>query len=246
MYRKTSCIINNLGRYISLENSDKARLLNLESTPFSIEGKEAIWHVNSPVEKLYSIQSGWAYTMRDNLDGARQVVDILIPGDIIGLRDFTYKNHFTEARMITRGTLCPFTQASIVDIIKHSPSLTVALFAATARQESMITERMLISMHRSARSQIAHFIIEIYLRLNQVRTTSIDEFYLPVTQQMLGEILGISTVHINRSLIAMENDNILKKSRNSIHVTDEKKLTDEAEFNNDYLSEEMDGLSELL
>lgn len=105
---------------------------------------------------------------------------------------------------------------------------------------------MMISIHRSARSRIAHFIIETYTRLNRVRRTDIDSFYLPVSQKDLGEILGLTPVHISRSLTAMERDNVLIKHRQHIQILDSEKLYEEAGFDGSYLSDDMTGLRERL
>ncbi len=246
MNREESSILANLGRYYSLGDDDRELLLDLEQKSYAASDKETLWRAGARVDKLYTIKSGWACTFRHNFDGLRQVVDILLPGDIIGLRDFTFKRHLSEARMITRGTVCAFPYHKIIDIIETSTPLTIALFSSIARQEAILTERMLNTIHRSARSRIAHFVLETYTRLNKVRATELENFFLPISQQMLGEILGISYVHINRSLMAMERDNLLKKHRRHIEVIDQAKLFEEADFDDEYLSDDLNGLREYL
>ncbi|QJQ94673.1 MULTISPECIES: Crp/Fnr family transcriptional regulator [Halomonadaceae] len=246
MDREESCILTNLGRYFPLGEADKKALLALEKSPYDASEKELLWSANARIHNLYTLKSGWACTYRDNLDGVRQIVDVLIPGDIVGLRDLTFAKHMAEARMITKGTVCPFPLQNILDIINTSTPLAVALIAAIARQESILTERMLITVNRSARSRIAHFFVEMYSRLNRVKETDIRRFYLPISQQMLGEILGVSTVHVNRSLMALERENIVKKHRYYVEVMDTDRLFQEAEFNSDYLGDEMCDLRERL
>ncbi len=205
-----------------------------------------LWSIDDKVKQLYTIRSGWAYTCRDNLDGARQVIDVLLPGDVIGLREITFANHLSYAQMITEGVICPFPNHMIVDIIENSTPLAIALLASLSRQESILTERMLMSIHRSARSRIAHFIVETYTRLSRIRRIDIDSFYLPVSQKVLGEILGLTSVHMSRSLTAMERDHVLIKHRDHIQILDSKKLYEEADFDGHYLNDDMNGLRERL
>ncbi|WP_227367935.1 Crp/Fnr family transcriptional regulator [Halomonas sp. M20] len=246
MPQEASAILSNLGRYFSLSDDDRSLLLELEKDRHSMAGKSALWQAGDKVDKLYVIQSGWAYTYRDKFDGQRHIIDVLLPGDIIGLRDLTFATHKTSARMLTRGMVSIFSHKCIVDIIDGSTALTLALLASIARQEAMLNERMLMAIHHSARSRIMHFIIETHIRLNKLNPTDLHQFYLPLTQAMLGEVLGLTIVHINRTLASLERDGILIKHRHHIEILDEQRLIVEAEFDSDYLSDEMDGLKEYL
>jgi CRP-like cAMP-binding protein len=207
---------------------------------------EVLWQADEKVENFYIIQKGWAYTYRDNLNGERQIVDVLLPGDIAGLRDLTFARHKTAGCMLTRGAVGVFSHKCIVDLIDASTPLAIALLASISRQETMLTERMLMTIHRSARSRIAHFIVEIHTRLRRSRAIDFHQFFLPLTQAMLGEVLGLTLVHVNRTLAAMERERILIKHRQHIEIIDHAKLLDEAGFDADYLSDDLNGLREYL
>ncbi|MEA3252820.1 MAG: Crp/Fnr family transcriptional regulator [Pseudomonadota bacterium] len=246
MYQHESCIFTKLGQFISLGEHDQQLLRKLEKTPYRAIVNQTLWSSGDRVDQLYTIKSGWAYTCRDNLDGNRQVVDILLPGDILGLRELTFATHLSHARMLTEGVICPFPHHRIVDIIESSTPLTIALMASLSRQESMLSERMLMSVHRSARSRIAHFFVETFTRLSRVRTIEMGCFYLPISQKVLGEILGLTSVHISRSLSALERDHVLIKHRDHVEILDREKLYEEADFDGRYLSDDMNGLRERL
>ncbi|WP_136068614.1 Crp/Fnr family transcriptional regulator [Modicisalibacter radicis] len=246
MLRNESCILANLNQFFPLGENEQQLLKELEKTPHRVTEKQVLWAAGDKVDQLYTLKSGWAYTCRDNLDGARQVVDIVLPGDVLGLRELTFATHLSQAQMITEGVICPFPNHKIIDIIEASTPLTVALLASLSRQESILTERMLMSIHRSARSRIAHFIVETYTRLNRVRSIDFDSFYLPISQKVLGEILGLTSVHISRSLTSMERERVLIKHRDHIQVLDREKLYEEADFDGSYISDNMNGLRERL
>lgn len=237
-----SCILANLNHYVRLEDDDQCLLNDLEKHPVRMRNGQPLWAANDHVDQLYTIRSGWAYTFRDNLDGMRQVVDVLLPGDVAGLRDLTFATHVSEARMITEGVVCPFPHHKIVDIMESSTPLAMALLASFARQESILTERLLLIAQRSARSRIAHFIIETQIRLNRVQPTALGDFFMPLSQKLLGEVLGLTSVHVCRSLNDMERDGVLTKERRHVRVHDRDKLFEEADFDGRYLSEEVNGL----
>ncbi|CAM3416973.1 Crp/Fnr family transcriptional regulator [Halomonas lysinitropha] len=235
-----------MARHVDLSASDKDLLAGFEQSPQSIDKKTLLWRAHAKVGELYLLQSGWAITLRLSRDGEQQVIELLLPGDIVGLGEFTFMKHVSDANMVTQGTVVPFPHENIVDIISASTSIAIALFANISRQQALVTERMLIAHHRSARSRLLHFIIETFFRLDKIHHVDLAAFAFPVSQRLLANILGLSPVHINRLLKTLEQDGILKKFRGHIAVYDAKRMFEEAEFDTDYLGDEMDGLTERL
>ncbi|MBB3189133.1 Crp/Fnr family transcriptional regulator [Halomonas cerina] len=237
-----SLLQTTMGRHVELSESEIRLLAGFEQHPQSAAKNERFWRPRTKVGELFILQSGWACTVRCTVDGDQQVIELLLPGDIIGLREFTFMRHVTEASMITRGMVQSFPHENIVDIIEASTPLAIALFANISRQEALLTERMLITLHRSARSRVLHFMIETFFRLDKVQHVELASFEFPVSQRLLGNILGLSPVHINRILKTLEEDGVLKKHRDHVEVHDPQRLIAEAEFDADYLSDEMNGL----
>ncbi|TDO13850.1 MULTISPECIES: Crp/Fnr family transcriptional regulator [Halomonas] len=235
-----------LKRHFPLHDDDCARLEQLEQHTHSASKNEVLWHFGAKLQDLYILQSGWACTIRDTRDGESQIIELLLPGDIIGLREFTFQRHVCEAQMISAGTISPFAHEQIVDLIASSAPLAVALFAAIARQEALLTERMLVNLHRPARVQVSHFILETFLRLSKIQAVDPGHMPFPISQRLLSQILGLSPVHINRTLAALERDAVLEKHRAHVVIHDIRRLHDVADFNADYLSDRVEDLSERL
>lgn len=233
-------------RHVGLNEPEIRLLARFKQTPYAVKKNETLWRAHSKVGKLFILDKGWACTIHRTPDGEQHVIELLLPGDIIGLREFTFMRHATEASMITLGSIQPFSHEDIVDIIEASTSLAIALFANIGRKEALITERLLINHHRSARSQILHFLVETFYRLAKVKHVELALFEFPVSQRLLGNILGLSPVHINRLLKTLEMDHVLKKHRNHIEVYDWSTMIAEAQFDGDYLSDEVDGLKDRL
>ncbi|TLF53361.1 Crp/Fnr family transcriptional regulator [Halomonas urmiana] len=235
---------SNMARYVNLSESEQGLLAEFEQHSQPAVKNQLLWRPRTKIGELFILQSGWACSHRSTSDGDQQVIELLLPGDIIGIREFTFMRHVSEASMITRGTIQPFHHESIVDLIAASTPLTIALFANISRQEALLTERMLISLHRDARSRLLHFVIETYLRLDKIQEIDLASFVFPVSQRLLGNILGLSPVHINRVLKSLEQDGVLKKFHSHIEVYNAKQMFDEAEFESDYMSDDMNGLTE--
>ena len=235
-----------MGRYVALGDDDLRLLQRLERHTAAAGKDRVLWGHGERVRNLFILQSGWACTVRDTVEGERQIIELLLPGDIIGLREFTFRRHGSEARMISAGSVSSFTHRHIVDLVAASAALAVALFAAIGRQEALLTERMLVTLHRSARVQVSHFVLETYLRLSKLQPVDPARMPFPVSQRLLGQILGLSPVHINRTLSALERDGVLEKHRAHVVIHDPRRLHAEADFDDDYLSDRVDGLGRRL
>ncbi|MDT8878164.1 Crp/Fnr family transcriptional regulator [Halomonas saccharevitans] len=232
-----------MSRYFALRDDDCRLLEQLERCSVPVGKDRVLWPLGARVQDLFILQSGWACTVRDTCAGERQIIELLLPGDIVGLREFTFRQHGSEARMISEGSVSTFTHQHIVDLVAASTSLAMALFATIGRQEALLTERMLVTLHRSARVQVSHFVLETYLRLSKLQSVDPGHMPFPVSQRLLGQILGLSPVHINRTLTALERDGVLEKHRAHIVIHDPARLRAEADFDDDYLSDRVDGLS---
>jgi len=233
-------------RHVDLSNDERALLAQYEQHPRSTQKKALLWRAGTRVGELFILQSGWATTTRLSRDGEQQIIELMLPGDIIGLSEFTFAKHLTEARMITQGSIQSFPHENIVDIIAASTPITVALFANISRQHALVTERMLNAFHRSARSRVLHFIIETFFRLEKIHHVELASFAFPISQRLLANMLGLTPVHINRIFKALEQDGLLKKFRDRIEIHDAKRVMEEAEFDNDYLAGDVNGLQERL
>lgn len=240
------CFQAAMSRYFALRDDDCRLLERLERTTAPAGKDRVLWGLGTRIQTLFILQSGWACTVRDTCEGERQIIELLLPGDIIGLREFTFRRHGSEARMISEGSVSAFSHQHIVDLVAASTSLAVALFATIGRQEALLTERMLVTLHRSARVQVSHFVLETYLRLSKIQPVDPGRMPFPVSQRLLGQILGLSPVHVNRTLTALERDGVLEKHRAHIVIHDPRRLRAEADFDDDYLSDHVDGLSQRL
>ena len=88
---------------------------------------------------------------------------------------------------------------------------------------------------RPAPSRLAHIIVELRERLKVIGQVSGARFEMPLTQEQIGEAMGITAVHVNRIVKQLRDDNVLELHRGSVTVIDEQKLLELADFDGLYL-----------
>lgn len=230
-----SCIVDNFSHLIALGDDERAFLERLERAPRPLKCHQCLWHFREPIKTLYTLQSGWAYAYKISLMGEMKVIEIFTPGDIIGLRDFTFGRHLSHVRMMTDGVVCAFPYQHIIEACQRSPSLTAAFFATASRDQALMTERLTSLVHCSARMKIAHFIVEMYLRLKQTSPEIGYRFDFPLNQKLMASLLGLTSVHVSRMMGELAREGLVRKQRRVLEILDFERLCEEAQFDDTYI-----------
>lgn len=127
----------------------------------------------------------------------------------------------------------------MLSLFGQSLTLTAVMFAISSHQQILLSERLVTLGRRSARQKIAQFVHEIHQRLSQTNPDMSLSFRLPLTQEQLGDLLGLTPVHVSRTLSALNDDNLLHRNRHQIHIQDLKALRQEADIDDGPANDQM-------
>lgn len=245
MSEDQSCILHHFSHYCSLSTAEKALLVSLEESPTDIKAGSLLWKLGDPAGEFCTLKSGWAYSYRHLENGDRQILEIYLPGDIIGLREFAFSQRLESVRMITDGVICHFPHKRLLDVFRQSVPLTSVVFAITSRHQALLTERLVTLARRSARQKTAHFLYEMYLRLRQTNSHTDGQFRLPLSQEQLADILGLSPVHVSRTFSLLSEEGLVFRDRHNVTIPDLQALAAVGEFDDCYLNDDVRPLFEL-
>ncbi|WP_404472562.1 Crp/Fnr family transcriptional regulator [Vreelandella venusta] len=237
MEEDKSCIIRHFSHYCSLTEEEKQLLDSLEQSPTDIKAGALLWEAGASADEFCTIRSGWAYSFRHLENGDRQILEVFLPGDIIGLREFAFSQRLDSVRMMTDGVICHFPHRRMLEIFRQSLTLTSVLFAISSRQQALLTERLVNIARRTAKQKMAHFLHEMYLRLRQTNRDIGGQFRLPLSQEQLADILGLSPVHVSRTFSALNEEGLVFRDRHHVTIPDLDALATEGEFDDCYLTD---------
>lgn len=169
--------------------------------------------------RSYLIESGWGMLYQSLPDGDRQIVELPIAGDLVG--------HFTD-RSLRQETFAsvtdlrvwegPATQLSAA-LAHNSPSADF-LHRAIARQRAMLGERMADIGRRGAALRTTHFLLELGVRLECAGVGKRHDYNCPLTQNMLADALGLTAIHLNRTLRETRETGIFQFRRGHVSFMD--------------------------
>jgi CRP-like cAMP-binding protein len=168
------------------------------------------------------IVSGWACDLRILPDGRRQIFSFLLPGDAIEARG--------AGSVGSRG-LVALTRLEVVDSGRQMAAdaegretLIQALKDAALRREQRLYDHVVRMGRLSAKERVIHLLLELRERLEPVGLVNGDTFKIPLTQEIFADALGLSVVHINRTLKELRKEGLVYVKSGSATLRNPAKL----------------------
>lgn len=191
-------------------------------------------------DHAYVLLSGWACRYKMLMDGRRQITGFVLPGDFAGLRSSIAQQAGDTILTLTTCRYAAPSVADAVDLCRTQPELAVTLFWEMARGQSMLAEHVVSLGRRNAREKLVHLFLELRHRLDAVGLVNDGVMRMPLTQEILADTLGLSVVHVNRTLQRLKRDGLLHQEGNMLIFDQMERLEEIADFQPDYLDIEED------
>ncbi|MHA6686987.1 Crp/Fnr family transcriptional regulator [Mesorhizobium sp. A556] len=169
-------------------------------------------------------------------DGGRQIVAFHVPGDFLDLHGFLLKVLAHGVVALSDCTLVQVEHEALKKLTETSPHLARMLWLDTLIDASVHREWLVAMGRRPAIGQLAHLMCELYTRLKIVDQTKGLSFKLPLTQNQLADALGLSLVHVNRTLRDLRQRGVITWEGDRVQIDDWDGLVEIAEFDPTYLS----------
>lgn len=228
-------LLRKLERFCLLGEEEKRALGAAMTMERQFAAREDLIHERKPTEGVFVIVDGFACRYKILPNGRRQIVGFLLPGDMCDLRVFLLKrmDHSICALSTVTATLIPPEAA--MDLLERFPRLTRALWWTTIVEDSITREWVVNVGYRTALERVAHLFCETFHRLEAVGLTRTNQCRLPLTQIELGDTLALSSVHINRTLMYMRRENLVRLHRGQLELLNRRGLELAAGFDPNYL-----------
>jgi CRP-like cAMP-binding protein len=227
-----------LSAYVALTEAELLILSDFDKRkrrfPF---GKDLVYE-GQRNQSAFILSSGWACSYKLLPSGTRQIVDFQIPGDFLGLRSVLFRTADHNVEPITEIEASEITSHDLLDAFATTPRLATAVLWAASRDEAMVVEHLVDLGRRDAAQRMAHFLLELSLRLRLVGMGTADGFACPLSQYLLADALGLSAVHVNRVLRQLREDGLMTFQKGKVVFDDVDRLTEFADFDRGYLDHE--------
>jgi CRP/FNR family transcriptional regulator, anaerobic regulatory protein len=173
---------------------------------------------------IYRLLAGWACQIRGLPNNRRAIIDIYLPGDIIGLDQTRRTRLPNEALTITSVTVERIeAKYALVDLMTTRPTALYIAWLLGQRQRR-IDRRLAAISCLDARGRLATMMLDFYTRLRRRRLVTGSKYNFPLTQIQIGDYLGLTVVHLNRVLRSLRDDAIIKLEKRCVNILDLERL----------------------
>ncbi|WP_375270359.1 Crp/Fnr family transcriptional regulator [Sphingomonas sp.] len=191
-----SAIVSRLSRLVTLDDEAERLLGAAEAEAHALRPRQELLTDGYAVETPLILLEGWAARVRVLVDGRRQIVSLILPGDVIGVSDLPDPVSTSTIVALTHVRVCAAPPRGV------SPALDLAYAVSRAHDEAYLLAQVTRLGRMNAQERIMDLLLELYERLGLAGLVSDRGFDVPLTQETMSDALGLTPVHVNRMLQA--------------------------------------------
>jgi CRP-like cAMP-binding protein len=208
----------------------------IEGTKSFATGQDLVSEGDRPAYSSVLIE-GWAARSKTLENGASQITSIHVPGDFVDLHGFLLHKMDHSVVALSPCRIAKLSHERLLWITDEYPHLTRLLWLNTLI-DAAIHRNWIVGMGRlPAAGHLAQLICEIYVRLKAVALASDCEFEFPLSQAVMADALGLSPVHVNRTIRELRERNLISLRARVLKILDWDKIVAFSQFDPTYLSQ---------
>lgn len=232
---ETYPLIDKLGAYCTLSAAEIGAVRELHGSRRQFDRHRDIISQGHSYQNIFILCTGVVWRYKILPDGKRQVLSLGLPGDLIGFPACFFEKAVNATASLTDTVVATVSFNALHDLFARFPRIATALFWAVAGEAAIYGERLVDVGRRSAYERLAHLILELLVRLRAIGLVEQMSYTLPLTQELIADVLGLSSPHISRMLRLMREEGLVVVEGHRLTVLDLESLTLLASFDGDYL-----------
>jgi CRP-like cAMP-binding protein len=227
--------LERLLRRSCLSAEEQAEILGLKSHVAQADNHRDIVRPGMKVDHACLVVAGLVGRFDQMADGQRQITAIHIPGDMCDLHSVVSPIAGWGLEALTTTTILRIPHADLRELAMRYPAIALAFWRDTTADASIFAKWVSNIGRREARARLAHLFCELGMRMEQAEVGTRTDFPMPIAQVQLADALGLTPVHVNRTLQMLKREGIVAKNDKTIHVSDWTSLAAIAQFDPAFL-----------
>jgi CRP-like cAMP-binding protein len=220
-----ACPLRPLPLFVPHDAQELALVQSLKQRELRLAAGDTLIHEGQTDAPLFTLLDGWAFRFKTLSDGRRQILNILLPGDFIGVQQKMNDGAAHGVVTLTEAVFCVFRRDALWAMHREQPRLGFNVTWLTAHEESLVDDNLLSVGRRSAEERIATLLIVLFKRAAALQADGgASGVPFPLTQQHVADGLGLSLVHTNKTMRKLERRGLHRIVDGRLHMGDVKAL----------------------
>jgi CRP-like cAMP-binding protein len=209
-----------LSRLMDFGAADLASLERIVESERLVKRRRDLVVIGSEYRSLCFVRDGYAIRYQLLRSGKRQILNVVLPGDVIGfpVSFFDRSTYAVVAVSDLTYNSCPLD--SYVRLCREQPQFGLALSWLAAHEAAIYAEHIVDLGRRTPLERLAHFLLEVHARLLAVGRAEAESFELPFSQEVMADALGLSVPHLNRVMQQLRGDQLITSHARRVELTD--------------------------
>ncbi|WP_083872961.1 Crp/Fnr family transcriptional regulator [Agrobacterium albertimagni] len=216
-------------------NSGAVDLSGLHTRRLTRRAGAELLHRGRPCQAVYVLTAGWTCSYHLLQNGGRQIVNLQLPGDILGLQGLFLGVPSLSFQAVTDVEVLEVPASDFMQALKRNNQTVASVYRAALRDEAIIVEHLANLGGGDATQSLAHFLLETGVRLSQLGLASETGYLCPLSQDEIADVLGLSSVHVNRVLRHFREEGLVTFRDGFVRIHDYQRLVTLASFDPVYL-----------
>lgn len=177
-----------------------------------------------PCRRIFQLMEGWAFLQILFRDGRRQILNFALPGAILGLHSAPDGVATYGVEALTDIVVAPY-HVTVPQLWQNHPNIGPQLARALSRDVGLAFDHIASIGRLSAQERVARLLIELFIRQRMHWPGHRgDDLYLPLTQEHIGDAMGLTGVHVNRMLSELRKKGIIQFHYRHLQIMDPDQL----------------------
>ena len=236
--RSESRLLRKLRAFLAPSRAEVEAIEDIERQFVRVPANRHLADEGARATHVQVICDGWAMRYNVLRDGRRQIANLLVPGDFACAHAMLFETADDNVATLTTASIARVERDAALALVAAHPRLGLAIARLCALEETMLRERLVSIGSRSLRERAAHFLLELSSRLELVGLAEDGSFEMPVSQAIVADCLGVSAVHVSKTLTALRAEGLIEVSRcqpRTVRIRNRARLAEVAGFRPGYL-----------
>lgn len=196
-----------------------------------VQKSDILFREGGPFDEVFIVKSGWFYSFALLPDGSRQIHEVFTTGDIIGLGNLSWTKAMTSVACAVSGEIYIASIPQIRTLIRLHPPLDDIFRILQMINNILLVDRLTAMSRLDAFNRIAFFLADALARQNLVTKTPTHILKMPLSQSLMADCLGLSSVHVSRQFGKLTEAGLVQKlDRRTVAILDVARLSREGHF----------------
>lgn len=228
-------LYRNLSLHAQLGEEDRQAIMALPHFRRTLEPSSYVVREGDEPTECAILLSGFAFRQKTTYAGARQIVSLHIPGEALDFQNLFLDVSDHSVQTLTRAELAIAKRSDVQALARSRPAIGNAILVTMLVEASIFREWVLNVGRRDAQARVAHLLCEFGVRLDAMALADEYQYQLPMTQEQLADAVGLTPIHVNRTLKALEARGLITRKGRTIAFPHWQNMRAAADFNQRYL-----------